>query len=126
RLCPDGGDRFRGLLHFRPARRDELVHPPHSGIDHLDAGLDKTKPLQRDVGRLAINEPRAEDADEAEADEQDGNGDSAKANYFLENRHARFRCSFQTTALLSPNERRAGLPAWPLRRNKPCGMASSL
>jgi hypothetical protein len=61
----------------------------------LDAGLDKTKPLERDVGGFAINEPRAEDADEAEADEQHGNGNSAKANYFFEDWHAEFRCSCQ-------------------------------
>src|SRR4029077_2828425 len=90
--------------------RDELVHPPHSGIDHTDAGLDEAKPLQRDVGGFAINEPRAEDADEAEADEEYSNANSAKANYFLEDWHAGFRCSFQATALLSPNERRAELP----------------
>ena len=62
-----------------------------SGIDHLDPGLDEAKPFQRNVGGFAINEPCAE------------------ANYFLENWHARFRCSFQAKALLSPNERRAGL-----------------
>lgn len=88
RLCTDGSDGFGGLPHFHPARRNEVVHPPHSGIDHFDPGLDETKPLQRDVGCFAINEPRAEDAEEAEADEQHGNGNCAKANCFLEDWHA--------------------------------------
>jgi hypothetical protein len=84
RLCANGGDGLGGLPHFRPARRDEVVHPPHSGIDHPDSGLDETKPLQRDVGGLAINEPRAEDAEEAQADEQHGKGNGSKANCLLE------------------------------------------
>jgi hypothetical protein len=82
-----------------------LVHPPHSGIDHFDPGLDEAKPLQRDVGGFAINEPRAEDAEEAQADEQHGNGNGGKANCLLEDWHAGFRCSFQAKALLLPNER---------------------
>jgi hypothetical protein len=74
RLGAGGGDGLGSLPHFRPARRDEVVHPAHSGIDYPDADLDETKPLQRDVCGLAINEPRAKDAEEAQADEQHGQG----------------------------------------------------
>jgi len=97
RLWPDGADGFGSLPHFRPARRDKLVHATHSGIDHVDPRLDKTKSLQRDVGGFPIDEPRAEDADKAEADEQHGNRNGAEANYFAEDCHAAFRCSFPRT-----------------------------
>jgi hypothetical protein len=88
----------------------EVVHPAHSGIDHSDAGLDEAKPFQRDVGGLAINEPRAKDAEQAQADEQHGKRNGGKANCLLDDWHPGFRCSFQVKAWLLPNERWAGLP----------------
>ena len=63
RLSADGGDGLGRLFHFRPARRDEFVHAPHSSVDHADALLDNAKAFQRDVARFATNEPGAEDAD---------------------------------------------------------------
>src|SRR5204863_2650915 len=93
------------LPHFRPARRDQVVHPIHSGIDHPDTYLDETKPLQRDVCGLAINEPRAKDGGQAQADEQHGKRNGGKAKCLLEDWHSGFRCSFRVKEWLVPNER---------------------
>src|SRR5436190_948544 len=80
-----------------------------SSVDHPDADLDETKPLQRHVGGLAINEPRAKDAEQAQADEQHGKRNGGKAKCLLEDSHPGFRCSFQVKEWLVPNERWAGL-----------------
>src|SRR4030095_14709038 len=117
RLCAGGGDGLGSLPHFRSARRDEVVHPAHSGIDHPDADLDETKPLRREVGGLAINEPRAKDAEQAQADEQHGKRNGGNANCLLEDWHSWFRCSFQVKAWLIPNDQWAGLPRLFLREN---------
>src|SRR4029077_22339 len=108
----------------------------HSSIDHFDPGLDEAKPLQRDVGCFAINEPRAEDAEEAEADEQHGHGNCGKANCFLEDWHAGSdvlfwpRHCYRLTRGGRDYRRLFSAilhnPPGPLWRNEPRGMASSL
>src|SRR4029079_5986328 len=105
RLCAGGGDGLGSLAHFCPAPRHEVIHPAHSGIDHPDADLDETKTLQRDVGGLAINEPRTKDAKQAHAAAPYGKRNGGKANRLLEDWHPGFRCSFQVKAWLLPNER---------------------
>src|SRR5205814_8430168 len=83
-LCSDGLDGLGGLPHFRPACRDKVVATPHPGIDHPDADFDDGKSFQRNVACFATNEPRAEDADDAHANEQRRERDGAKASYLLE------------------------------------------
>ena len=87
RLCADGIDGLGGLAHFRPALRDEVVHPPHAGIDHPGTGFDHAKPFQRDIGGLAIDLPRAEDAAQAQANDQDRKGDGSNTSCLLEDSH---------------------------------------
>jgi hypothetical protein len=77
RLCADGLDGLGGLPHFRPACRDKVVDTSNSGIHRSDADFDDAESFQRDVARFATNEPRAEDADDAHANEPAGCFDSA-------------------------------------------------
>src|SRR5207248_11747225 len=92
RLCADSADGLGRLPHFRPTAPDEVVYPPYSSVDHPDAHLDNAKPLQRHVASLTINEPRAEDADEAQNNEQHRKGNSSKASRLLEDFHTGFLC----------------------------------
>lgn len=80
---PDGGDGLGGLPHLRPARRDEVVHPRHPGIDQPAGGLDEAKPLRRNLCRHALDQPHTKNAEEAQPDEQHGNGDGGRASGFL-------------------------------------------
>ena len=82
-----GGNGLGSLPHFRPARRDEVVHPAHTGIDHPDADLDETKTLQCNIGGLTINEPCAKNTEQAQADEQHGKRNGGKAKCLLDDWH---------------------------------------
>jgi hypothetical protein len=92
--APTEGDGLGRLRHFRPARRDEVVYSPHSSINHPDADLDNAKSLQRDIGGLATNEPRAENAEEAHANEQHRKRNGGKASCLFKDSHAALRCFF--------------------------------
>ena len=64
------------LPHFRPARRDEGVHPPHSGAKPPPTPVSMTRnPFSVTSVILPMNRNhRADDAKETEADEQHGKG----------------------------------------------------
>jgi hypothetical protein len=66
--------------------------PAYSSIDHPDAHLDNAKSFKRDVASLTINEPRGEDADEAQTNEQHRKANGGKASCLLEHYHTGFLC----------------------------------